>query len=886
MIVENDIVIALDLEQRVEAFGYHVCGIVSRGHSAVEAAAAERPDLVLMDILLNGEVDGIEAAQRIRTQLGIPVVFVASYADDERLKRAKLTMPFGYIVKPFRDRDLRITLEMALYVARGDARRKKTEEEVVKIKEEWERTFDTVSDIILIVDKEHNIIRLNRAAARVLDVTPEEALDRKCYELMHRQAAPPDFCLHSNVLREKKEYRTMFEAPHFDLDFSLTISPWFDERGRAVGSVHVLRDITELMGSKAALQESEAKLSSIFRASPTGIGLVAEEVLLWVNDRICDMTGYASEELIGRNIRMLYPDDEVFEWFEQGENGRIVRNEIISLETRWQHKNGLILHVLLSATPLDLRNPAKGVTFTSLNITERKQAERELNASRDTLMTVLENFQANIHVADMNTHEILFVNRHLTESFGRDLVGERCHEVFRGRKTPCDYCTNNRLLDSENRPAGVIIWDDRNPITGRWYMNYDQAIQWMDGRYVRLQAAMDVTDIKKGEQEREKLESRLRQSQKMEAMGSLAGGIAHDFNNILGAIVGYTELGMLDLESSSQAHKNLKQALNAASRAKKLVEQILTFSRQTEQQFNPVDVALIIDEALRFLRSSLPSTIEIRLNMQKNAGAILADATEIHQIMMNLCTNAAHAMRKTGGMLEVKLAEVFLGRDALYRVQGLKSGRYIRIGVSDTGEGMDPEVLERIFEPYFTTKKQTEGTGLGLAVVHGIVKNSGGGIQVYSEKGKGTSVFLFFPVAGPVGIRESPPLQQIPRGSELIILVDDEKDIIDVGRQMLDRLGYAVESYTDSREALNAFKRRPGEYDLVVTDQTMPHLTGSDLAREMMKIRPNIPIILCTGFSESITADQAEKMGIRAFLMKPLIIRKLASTIRRILDDK
>jgi nitrogen-specific signal transduction histidine kinase len=371
----------------------------------------------------------------------------------------------------------------------------------------------------------------------------------------------------------------------------------------------------------------------------------------------------------------------------------------------------------------------------------------------------------------------------------------------------------------------------------------------------------------------------------MEAIGTLAGGIAHDFNNILGAIIGYTEMALYEAPASSKNRNNMEEVLKAGHRAKDLVQQILAFSRQSEQERQPVLIHLIIKEALKLLRASLPSTIEIRQNIRTDLGAVLADPTQIHQVMMNLCTNAHHAMSEKGGMLGVTLSDVELDVKEVVAYPDLKPGSYLKLTVSDTGQGMDPNVIERIFDPYFTTKEKGVGTGLGLAVVHGIVKSHGGMITVQSEKGKGSAFQVFFPVVKTQVKPEAKTMESLHTGNERILFVDDEQALVDLGKKMLESLGYRAECRMSSIEALESFRSQPDKFDLVITDMTMPNMTGERLAKEMMGIRPDIPIILCTGYSERITREEAMELGIKEFVLKPFKINDFANTIRKVLDN-
>jgi len=384
------------------------------------------------------------------------------------------------------------------------------------------------------------------------------------------------------------------------------------------------------------------------------------------------------------------------------------------------------------------------------------------------------------------------------------------------------------------------------------------------------------------------LESQLRQAQKMEAIGTLAGGIAHDFNNILSAVIGYSELAMLDTDPASTAHHNMTEVFKAAKRAADLVSQILTFSRRTEHERKPLLLAPVIKEALKLLRGTLPSTIDIRQNIAKDCSPVLADPTQMHQIIMNLCTNAYHAMRENGGILDVRLDSIELQKEKEAGQLTLAAGKYTHISISDTGTGMPHELVERIFEPYFTTKKGGDGTGLGLATVHGIVKLHDGAITVYSEPEKGTTFNIFLPVCDPQidsdmkNTKEKP----LPQGSnELIMVVDDEESIVQVVEIALRHIGYDVESYTSSVKALEAFEATPDRFACIITDQTMPTLTGVDLSKRILAKHPKFPIILCSGFSETINEEKARNLGIFQYLMKPATTRTLAESVHNAIAE-
>jgi len=435
----------------------------------------------------------------------------------------------------------------------------------------------------------------------------------------------------------------------------------------------------------------------------------------------------------------------------------------------------------------------------------------------------------------------------------------------------------NNFQAQLKRKDGSIFWGSTN---AHFYKDKDNKILGIEG------VIRDITEIKQAEKDKEILELKLRQSQRMESIGTLAGGIAHDFNNILFPIVGHSEMLLLDVPEDSPFKDGLNQIYKGAMRASELVKQILTFSRQDSGDVKLMKMQPIIKEALKLIRSTIPATIEIRQTLQSDCGAIKADPIQIHQIVMNLATNAYHAMEETGGKLNIRLKRVGLEKPDLFD-PGLKPGAYACLSISDTGKGMDSELIAKIFDPFFTTKETGKGTGMGLSVVHGIVKNMHGAVRVYSEPDKGTEFHVYLPLA------ENVKKQQvihtttvIQGGTEHILLVDDEKAIIEMEQNMLERLGYKVTSRSSSLEALEAFRAAPDKFDLVITDMQMPNMSGDKLSVELIKIRPDIPILLCTGFSETMPEEKAASLGINGFLLKPIVMKDFSQKIRDVLDNK
>ncbi len=395
----------------------------------------------------------------------------------------------------------------------------------------------------------------------------------------------------------------------------------------------------------------------------------------------------------------------------------------------------------------------------------------------------------------------------------------------------------------------------------------------------------DLTDKKLTEKENVKLEARLQQAQKLEAIGTLAGGIAHDFNNILSGIMGYAQLSMMETDRDSDTYRWLQGVQEASDRASELVKQILTFSRRGKQERAPIQIHLIIREALKLLRATLPLNIDIQEKISKESGVVLADSTQIHQLVMNLCTNAYHSMLDQGGTLDVILQPEKLSPGTMTEQFDLEPGHYLKLTVSDTGCGMSEATLNRIFDPYFTTKEPDKGTGLGLSVVHGIVESHGGAISVHSEPGQGTRFEVFFPQIAIDKQAANKEVESLPTGTEKILFVDDEGAVAETGKSILEKLGYRVEAHTDPQKAFDEFTAHNDDFDLVITDMAMPYLTGEELSKRLMAIRPDIPILLCTGYSDQIDAASAAAMGIKKFLKKPLEMGKLANIIRQVLDE-
>ncbi len=517
------------------------------------------------------------------------------------------------------------------------------------------------------------------------------------------------------------------------------------------------------------------------------------------------------------------------------------------------------------------------------DVTERRLTGDALRESEKRFRTLAE--KAPIGISLMNSDLTFeYLNPRFTEILGYtkdDLSGksqwlERVYPDPSYRSEIISFWEKDFL---ENPEVGMV--KDRTVTVcckeGKSKTIHIRSVVMDDGTH--LLTYQDMTD-------HHNLEVHLRQSHKMEAIGTLAGGIAHDFNNILAAIIGYAEMTLTKVVQGSMTERNLAQILKAAHRAKDLIKQILIFTHEGEKEHRPVRIAPVVKEALKLLRASIPKTIAIRQKIRLTSeGVILADPTQIHQVLINLCTNAAYAMREKGGVLEVSLTDGVPEIEALSMYDKLGDTPCLQLTVSDTGCGIQPAIIERIFDPFFTTKDQGQGTGMGLAVVHGIVKSHDGAINVNSRVGKGSTFTVYLPRHEDKVLAETKAPYPMPRGSGRILFVDDEETLADLGKQMLIDLGYEVVSMTNSREALAVFRAQPGWFDLVFTDYTMPEMTGADLARKIMSMRPDIPVVLCTGYSETINEEKAREIGIRAFVMKPFTHRDIAEVVSKALGE-
>ncbi|MBF0476169.1 MAG: response regulator [Deltaproteobacteria bacterium] len=639
---------------------------------------------------------------------------------------------------------------------------------------------------------------------------------------------------------------------------------------------------TQLSRKHAALAESEAKYRALVEQIPAVVYLGAPDGpgrILYISPQIELLSGFSAGQWTTDpelRTRQIHPADRVRVLSELAQTqtaGLPVVSEyrLVTKDgrSRWL-RDEVVLVQDEAGTPIFIQG-------IMIDITDRKLAEEE----RVRLTTAMEQIAEGILITDTN-----WIIRYVNPAF-EHMSGYKREEIL-GQ--------HSRLFKSDIHHAAFYKNMGETLLKGEIWKS-DFTSKRKDGTLYEVKATISPVRDSLGEiinfvlAERDvtyesMLERQLRQTQKMESIGTLAGGIAHDFNNILTGIIGFAELSFYEPSLESGLRRNLEQILIAGNRAKSLIQQILTFSRQGDQKIMPVQLEPIIKEVVKLLRASLPTTIEIRQNITVNSGMVMADPTQIHQVLMNLCTNAAHAMQGEGGVLNILLEDAQHRPDDKPQIPDLDPGHYMKLTVSDTGYGISRDILDRIFDPFFTTKKPGEGTGMGLAVVHGIIKSHHGAITVGSEPGSGTIFCVYLPRIEGISQSRPKPHSPLPKGNEVILFVDDEKPITELGRMLLERLGYHVMVTTNSLEALSFFQDASSavHFDLVITDQTMPQMTGLRLAQEIIKLRPDFPVILFTGSNEEDFREKALALGVSEFLMKPLDLRNLAEAVRRAID--
>jgi len=754
LIVEDNSIVAEDIRIKLGHMGYKNATVATSYAKAIRAAEVQMPDIALMDIQLGGDKNGIDAAGELRRKYQVPIIYITAYADEETVARAKLTEPYGYLVKPFEDNELRSAVEIALYKQKSDRK--------IRESRKWLQTIlKSIGDGVIATDGAGQVTFINPVAEVLTGWPKAEAIGKPMQTIfhiinestLHEVENPAARVLREGMVVGLANHTLLVAKDGKKIPIADSGAPIKNDKGEIIGTVLVFRDQTKKRAARQALFESERLKTNVIESSRDCI-------------------------------------------------------KILDLEGR--------------------------------------------------LRFISEGGQRLLEIDDIALY-----------------IGEVWAEFWKG---------------ADKKAALTAIAAAKDGQTGTFQGISPTALgapKWWDVIVTPMRApggeVEQLLAVSRDITEKKQLETRLFQSQKMESIGTLAGGIAHDFNNILSSIIGFTELSFDEVKKGSNIEDNLQEIYSAGKRAKELVKQILAFARQTGEELKPIRIDRIAKEVLKFIRSSIPTSIEIKPDIQSDS-LIMGNPTQVHQILMNFCTNAAHAMEDGGGVLGVGLKDVTNNDASAMLKTGLKPGDYIMETVSDTGIGIPPENLDTILEPYYTTKGPGQGTGMGLAVVQGIVESYGGKILVESTLDKGSVFSTYLPITKKrKALRPHEP-EMLPTGTERILFVDDELPIAKMGRKVLERLGYSVTVRAGSLEALELFRSRADQFDLVITDMTMPDMTGDKLAVELLKTRPDIPVILCTGYSKKMSDQAAKAIGIKAFAHKPIVKADLARTVRKVLD--
>ena len=639
-------------------------------------------------------------------------------------------------------------------------------------------------------------------------------------------------------------------------------------------------EIGERREVEVALRQSEERFRALINQAADAIFVHdLNGRFIDVNQQACTALGYDRETLLG----MAFTDVDS-RYGGQGFDAsmaELTQHRQLTHQTNLLRSDGTSLPVEMRLGIIELQQD-QAVLVLARDITNRLRAEAALRDSHKTLLTVLDGIEAVIHVTDLGTQEILFCNRYMRDQYGQNLIGQKCWKALRGFESRCSDCRVGELLDANGQPSGTIAYESQNPTTGKWFINYDRAIKWSDGRYVMLEMATDITEVKRLQEERQRTEARLQRAQRLEAIGTLAGGVAHDFNNLLMGIQGSVGLMLDELAAENPQAVKLREIEGYLNRAVELTNRLLGFAREGKYEIRPIDINQLIERTVE-LFGRTKKEIAIRTAFRGKKSTVEADAGQMEQVLLNLFVNAWQAMPQ-GGTLTITTDKVELAPDKVAAYE-LPPGRYVKIAVADTGIGMDSETQRRIFDPFFTTKEVGTGTGLGLASAYGIITNHQGIIEVESDRDRGTTFTIYLPASDLPAIEKSrQPVRRVS-GYETLLLVDDEEMILNVGTQMLERLGYTVLTARTGQDAIDIYRREMGTIAMVILDMIMPVMSGRDLFENLKEINPDLKTLLSSGYSIDGQAAEILKRGCNGFIQKPFTLDALSQKIREIIDS-
>ena len=800
--------------------------------------------------------------------------FLVQVMDISERKRAEKALRSAYEAMERRVADRTSELATTVRRLRKEIAERREGEEKLR---EQAVLLDLARDAILVRDPDYRITFWNDGAREIYGWRDDEVLGRAAQEFLGTQFPEPLKSIQARFLKEGhwegELVRTRKDGRRIIVESRWAVLPGKNKR-KPGAILEISRDVTERRRIEDALKSASSYTRGLIEASLDPLVTISSEGKITDVNRATEIaTGVPRARLIGTDFSTYFTEPEQA---RAGYQEVFLKGEVRDYPLAIRHTSGAVTEVLYNAAVYkDESGNVVGVFAAARDITALKAAEQ----ARQRLATAVEQLADGIAIMDL-AGRILSANPAFRDHHvhgPREIIGRSLEEILQidGRDRDIVNTMTQSLESGKTWNWHVTRRAPENQV--REINLSVSPIRDGAGRLIHsIAVSRDVT-------QEVQLQERIRQWQKMEALGTLAGGIAHDFNNILVPILINTELVLNEENEDAPAARRLSQVLEAARRGKDMVRQIIAFSQQKEQDRKPIEIVPVIQEALKLLRISMPKNIGIVERIKTGPAVVVADPTQIQQVLMNLGYNAAHAMRDKGGLLEVALSETSFDAKMAAQFLDIRPGTYVRLSVTDSGQGIPPEIMARIFEPFFTTKKQGEGTGMGLAVVHGIVKSHSGAIAVTSEVGKGTEFVVYLPRVSGEAAKTEEGRGPYPKGTERVIFVDDEDIQVRAMTKLLEHLGYRVTGLTDAVAALETFRKDPDAFDLVIMDQTMPRLTGGELAREMLRTRPGLPVILCTGYSETLDEAQALAMGIRAFIMKPFSVKEIAESIRRAL---
>jgi PAS domain S-box-containing protein len=879
LIVENDRIVARDIDEHLTRLGYLVLGITQSGEGAVRLATDLWPDLVLMDIQLEGRTDGVAAAQTIRERCQVPVVFLTAYADKETLRRAKVTEPFGYLLKPFEERELHTVIEMALYKHGAERRLRESQHR-------YAVTLNSIGDAVLTTDTEGRVTFLNPVAEALTGWPRAEAIGRplgEVFRVINAQTRAPAADPASKVLRlgtvvglENNTVLLTRDGREVPIDDSA--APIIDEQGAVRGVVLVFHDVTE--------RRRAAQSLSLFRALIDRTNDTIEVLdpdtgrFVDVNERACQVHGYAREEYLAMTVfdleAAVLPDWPAW--------ARIVadirRAGFKVVEGVHRKKDGSTFPVEVCAN--FIRLDREYVVSIVRDITERKRAEEELRRSQRRYEGLVNSVDGIVWEADPRTFQFHFVSRRAESLLGYPIERwlaeptfwqDHLHPDDRERALACCRAATSERRDRDFSYR-MIAADGREV----WLHDLLSVVVESD-QVVALRGVMvDVTQQKR-------LEAQFLQAQKMDAVGRLAGGVAHDFNNLLTVINGYSEMLLTGLAPEDSHRGPVAEIFAAGERAAALTQQLLAFSRKQVLKLAVLNLNNVVTGMQKLLGRLIGEDIELVTRLDSGLGLVLADLGQLEQVILNLAVNARDAM-PDGGQLILETANAVLEDADVSGLPDTRPGPHVLLTVSDTGCGMDAATQTRVFEPFFTTKEAGKGTGLGLATVYGIIKQSRGHVTMASEPGRGTTFKIYLPRAeDPPGLtacdRERP---QARGGAEVVLLVEDDGGVRDLCSAVLRRYGYTVLAAANGLEALELYERHGGTLHLLVTDVIMPQMSGRQLAETLAAARPALKVLYLSGHADDTVLRHGLPGEQVAFLQKPFGPDALARAVRGVLD--